>query len=72
MRAQGRGRILTVVTDFAVMMRPSFTAYGGAKAASESFTAGLAVELVRLLGANRVLNEDTVMDLIAARIEELG
>lgn len=45
MRAQGRGRILTVVTDFAVMMRPSMTAYGGAKAASESFTAGLAVDL---------------------------
>jgi len=45
MRAQGRGRILTVVTDFAVMMRPSFTAYGGAKAASEAYTAGLAVDL---------------------------
>lgn len=45
MRAQGRGRILTVVTDFAVMMRPSFTAYGGAKAASEAFTAGLAIDL---------------------------
>jgi 3-oxoacyl-[acyl-carrier protein] reductase len=45
MRAQGRGRILTVVTDFAVMMRPSFTAYGGAKAASEAYSAGLAVDL---------------------------
>ena len=45
MLAQGRGRILTVVTDFAVMMRPSFTAYGGAKAASEAYTAGLAVDL---------------------------
>lgn len=45
MRDQGRGRILTVVTDFAVMMRPSFTAYGGAKAASEAYTAGLAVDL---------------------------
>lgn len=45
MRAQGRGRILTVVTDFAVMMRPNFTAYGGAKAASEAYTAGLAVDL---------------------------
>ena len=45
MRAQGRGRILTVVTDFAVMMRPNFTAYAGAKAASEAYTAGLAVDL---------------------------
>jgi len=45
MRAQGRRRILTVVTDFAVMMRPSFTAYGDAKAASEAYTAGLAVDL---------------------------
>ena len=45
MRAKGRGRIVTVVTDFAVMMRGSFSAYGGAKAASEAYMSGLAEEL---------------------------
>jgi NAD(P)-dependent dehydrogenase (short-subunit alcohol dehydrogenase family) len=44
MRAKGRGRIITVVTDFAVMMRGTFTAYGGAKAASEAYMSGLAGE----------------------------
>jgi 3-oxoacyl-[acyl-carrier protein] reductase len=45
MREQCFGRILTVTTSLTTMTRGNMTAYGGAKAASEAYMAGLAMEL---------------------------
>jgi 3-oxoacyl-[acyl-carrier protein] reductase len=45
MREQGTGRIITVTTSLTTMTRNNMTAYGGAKAASEAYMAGLAMEL---------------------------
>ena len=45
MREQGRGRIITVTTSIMQMQKETFTAYGGAKAASEAYMSGLAKAL---------------------------
>ena len=47
MREQGTGRIITVTTSLTTMTRNNMTAYGGAKAASEAYMAGLAMELAQ-------------------------
>ncbi|NQV54423.1 MAG: SDR family oxidoreductase [Rhodospirillales bacterium] len=47
MIAQGKGRIITVTTSLTTMTRGNMTAYGGAKAASEAYMAGLSEELAR-------------------------
>ena len=45
MRTQGKGKIVTVTTGLDTMLFSVMTAYGGAKAASEAYQAGLAREL---------------------------
>ncbi len=46
MIARGWGRIVTVTTSLATMIRRGMSPYGGAKAATEAFTALLAADLV--------------------------
>ena len=47
MREQGTGRIITVTTSLTTMTHKSLIAYGAPKAASEAYTAGLAMELAQ-------------------------
>lgn len=45
MKSQQNGRLITVTTSISQMQRETFTAYGGAKAASEAYFSGLAKAL---------------------------